>query len=58
MYELWKTKHITLPSEFWNASEGDKIALRAFHDYEIEEKSEERRQMLNNKISVFPTISI
>lgn len=58
MYELWKTKHITLPSEFWNASEGDKTVLRAFHDYEIEEKREERRQMLNNKIPVFPTISI
>lgn len=58
MYELWKAKHITLPSEFWNASEGDKIVLRAFHDYEIEEKSKERRQMLNNKVPVFPAVII
>ena len=54
MYDLWKGKHITLPSEFWNASMGDKIVLKAFHDYEIEEKNEERREMKNNKVAVFP----
>ena len=58
MYELWRDKHITFPSEFWNASQGDKIVLKAFHDYEIEEKNKERKQMSNNKTPVFPVIVV
>jgi len=58
MYELWKEKHITFPSEFWNASEGDKIALKAFHDYEIQEKNKKIMQMCGDKIPIYPIIAV
>lgn len=54
MYDLWKDKRITFPSEYWNASEGDKLVIKAFHDYEIEEKNEKRKEFVKNKIQVFP----
>ena len=34
MYFYWKTKGIR-PSVFWNMSEGEKIVLRAFYEYEM-----------------------
>lgn len=58
MYELWRDKHITLPSEFWNASTGDKIVLKAFHDYEIEEKNKTRQDFKSNKTPIFPVTII
>lgn len=54
MYELWKDKHITLPSEFWNASTGDKIVLKAFHDFEIEETNRSRMEFKRNETPIFP----
>lgn len=55
MYCLWKDKRITLPSEYWNASLGDKICLRAFYEKEIEDKNKRRREIKDNKITVFLT---
>ena len=58
MYELWRDKHIALPSEFWNASTGDKLVLKAFHDYEIEETNKTRAEFKRNKAPIFPTIIV
>ena len=58
MYWLWDNDKITLPSEYWNASRGDKLCLRAFYEKKIEERNEGRREIKNNKIPVFLTESI
>lgn len=58
MYELWRDKHITFPSEFWNASTGDKIVLKAFHDHEIEEKNKVIMELKREKAPIFPATII
>jgi hypothetical protein len=58
MFDLWDDGKIKLPSEFWNASAGDKIVLKAFHDKKIERKNKERSEMKRNKTPVFPTIVV
>jgi len=55
MYYLWKEKRIKFPSEYWNASIGDKLCLRAFYEKKIEERNKGRREINNNKVPVFLT---
>jgi hypothetical protein len=58
MYELWRDRHIVLPSEYWNASTGDKIVLKAFHDKDIEEKNKLRQQYGKENAPIFPVIAV
>ena len=58
MYWLWNEKRIKFPSEYWNASLGDKICLRAFYEKRIENENEKRRELKNNKTDVFPVIVV
>ena len=58
MYWLWDNDKIKFPSEYWNASRGDKLCLRVFREKKIEEKNKERTEIKNNKVPVFLTESI
>lgn len=58
MYDLWKERRITKPSEYWNMSLGDKLFLRAFHNRYVEEKNKERKEIITDKTPIFPVIVI
>ncbi|MBV4423243.1 hypothetical protein [Clostridium tyrobutyricum] len=58
MYELWKERRISKPSEYWNYSSGDKLFTRAFWNEYVQERNRKMKDMDMNKTPIFPTISV
>ena len=58
MYELWKEKRISKPSEYWNYSLGDKIFTRAFWDEYVTERNRKTSNMKRDEIPVFSVMPV
>lgn len=54
LYHLWRDKGI-YPSDFYSRSKGEQLILRAFYEYELEERN---RILSNTELKIMPIMDV